>query len=174
MVTIEYRILGVDHSTRTGWSLIVNGKCVQTGNFTLDEGMSNESFKDFDERLKFVIACTKPNAIAIEVPRHQTGTGITRFLTGLYTIEKLVALNCGLQIVEVDPRTMKKYIAGNGNATKKEVLDALIKSFSVPKELIHFPILYKTGKSKGRIKDYLYDESDATGLALYAYSTLNV
>lgn len=163
---VDIRILGIDHSTRTGWSMVENEICVETGNFYV-ENMQNESFQDFETKLKFVISKEKPDKIAIEMPRHQTNGDITRFLTGLYTIEKLVALNFGIQIAEVDPRTMKKFITGNGNATKKEVLDSLIDKFGVSKELIWKPIYYKVKNKKGTIRDFLFDESDATGLAMY-------
>ena len=47
---------------------------------------------------------------------------------------KLVACQKNVPIVEISPGTLKKQITGNGRASKKEVMEAILKMFSLDKK----------------------------------------
>jgi hypothetical protein len=65
-------------------------------------------------------------------------------------------------------------VAGSGRAEKVNVCDALVKRYNVPRERIEIPVYYTAAYKKDEngnplVKNYLYDESDATALAYYYF-----
>lgn len=159
------RILGIDHAKRTGWSLIENGTCIKTGYFNLTKD-GEERLLEYKNKIEKVIDEIKPDKIAIEKPEHMRNGKVLQFLIGLYTINKLISLEKKIPAYEVHPLSMKRFITGNGKAKKAEVSSTLVERFGVDEELIIKPII----NSKGTIRDFYYDESDATGLALFLYN----
>lgn len=161
-------ILGIDHGSRTGISAIEDGVCVHTSTVTVDLKADN-ALAEYFYSIQFILNEYNPNLVALEVPRHSRNGDIYRKLVGLYTVIKLSCEIRKIKVIEVDPRTMKKFITGKGNAEKNEVMECLITRWAVRKDLVYKPVYYKAKRLEGQIKEYLFDESDATGLALYAY-----
>lgn len=159
------RILGIDHATRTGWSVLENGVCVKTGFFYLiKEG--EERLLEYKRKIDKLIDEVKPDKIAMELPEHQRNGKVLRYLVGLYSMNKLSALEHEIRAYEINPTTMKKFITGNGRAKKGEVLRALVDLYGVEEDLITKPIV----NTKGQVRDFYYDESDATALAIFLYN----
>lgn len=158
------RILSIDHATRSGWSLIVDGIVIETGAIILES--KNDKFLEYFNKLKKLILLKEPNIIVIEEPKHIRNIKILRFLVGLYTIIQVVGAINLKRVIEVNPKEVKKFITGHGNAEKYVVMEKLIDDFGVHKDSIFKPIYYK---NKPGIKEFLFDESDATANGLYVF-----
>jgi Holliday junction resolvasome RuvABC endonuclease subunit len=161
------RILSIDHATRSGWSLIVDGIVTETGAITIES--KDNKFLEYFNKLKKLILLKEPNIIVIEEPKHIRNIKILRFLVGLYTIIQVVGAINLVQVIEVNPKAVKKFITGNGSADKSVVMNKLIEDFNVQKELIYKPVFYK---NKPGIKEFLFDESDATANGLYVFNNI--
>ena len=160
------RILGIDHGTRTGWSLAVDGIVVKTGSFQMKNPTKNtgKAFMDFLQFVDTLLDETKPDLVRLEKPAHMRNANILRYLVGLHSMAELACCKHNIPVKDIIPSQYKKQIAGDGRADKDGVLYALLKK-GIPKEFIYKPVFYKTDKQK--IKELKYDESDATALALF-------
>lgn len=158
------RILGIDHGSRTGWCLNIDGIVTETGNVQMDTSKEQNIIK-YCERIRKLMMLKEPDIIALEEPKHIRNAKIFRFLLMLYSAIKIEAYKLNIKVIEINPKTMKKFITGNGNADKKEVMDSLL-SIGIDSDLIVNPQLSKRNPDK--ILSYYYDESDATALTVYA------
>ncbi|MGL4774518.1 MAG: crossover junction endodeoxyribonuclease RuvC [Clostridium sp.] len=157
------RVLGIDHGTRTAYSCIEDGKCIETGTIKFKGNLIN-----YLKEIEDVIKRLKPNYVALEEPKCIRNAKVTNFLTTLYTICKLACDDLVTCYIECNVKSVKKYITGNGNSGKLDVYDNLLKNFNVNQKFIYKIEHYKTNKDK--VKNQFFDESDATALALFVYN----
>lgn len=158
-------ILAIDHGNRTGWSIIRNGIVTNTGFIEFKNNV--QYFKNISE----LIMLFKPSLVGLEEPKHLRNAKVTQHLIELYSILKLSSNLNGCKVVEVNPKSYKKFVTSNGNAEKEIVLESLLSKYKVEKGLIYKPVYYKN-KNKG-IKSVFFDESDATAIAIYVYNKYN-
>ena len=166
------RILSIDEATRSGWSLMIDGNVIETGAIILEHESRRHRFLEYYHRLNKLVLLKSPDLLVIEEPKHQRNAKILRYLTGLYTVAHMVSTKLNINAIEANPKEVKRFITGNGNASKHEVMEALIDKFNVRENLIYKPVYYKN-ESKG-IKEFIYDESDATANGLYVYNNYSM
>lgn len=159
------KILGIDHSIKsTGWAVIEDGKCIDTGIIHLFSDGDNR-FVEFRNCIIELVKNVKPDKVALELPSHTRSAKVSRILTGLYTLALEASLEHCDSVEGINPMSMKKAITGHGKADKRFVMECLINKYNIPEEMIFEAIYYK--KNPTEVKEYIYDKSDACALALY-------
>ena len=111
-----------------GWLWRVRSKGTKAD--TLDEraqrlgNLAHRIIGDVTQRLDAV-----PDLVVVEAPAFAQVSGSHHDRSGLWwlVVEPLCALVC--PVVEVPPTTLKKYATGKGNASKDEVLAAIIRRY---------------------------------------------
>lgn len=165
------KYLGIDHGTKSAWSIREDDKYICSGKVKFPEGSKDVTFKEYYNFMYQLIFREKPDVVCMEEAKHLTNAKTTRFLTGLYTINKLLCLRMGIQYLEISPVKMKKDLTGSGRAEKDLVFSCLVNDFNIPLFDIFEPEYYK--KEPNKIKNIDFDKSDATALALYGYRKVN-
>jgi Holliday junction resolvasome RuvABC endonuclease subunit len=115
-----------------------------------------------------------PNMYVAEYPADRTNASTSIFLTGLYCIGLMSAELKKVDTMLVRPTSVKKYIAGNGFATKDEVAASVCNKLGLDINMLRKPIYYRAnrnGHKIGEIRSYLYDSTDALANGLYIYET---
>jgi Holliday junction resolvasome RuvABC endonuclease subunit len=168
------KVLGVDNGRRTGIGVVEDSKFIEASYFiTGEKSTSNvEKIRNHFNLLRSVILRTAPNLIVVESPNDLTGINKVLLSRAYYTNTIILAGQYNIPIKSCHAMTLKKAVAGRGNLEKVNVCDTLVKRYSVPRERIEIPVFYKTKKDSNgnlKIKDYLYDETDATALAFYPF-----
>lgn len=158
------RIIGIDHGTSTGVSILDDGKLFATHNIRLKTDGDERYIELFNE-IKEILIKYKPDMVALETPSHLRNAKILRYLIGLHTAVVMACVELNIKTVDVIPTTMKKFIVGDGRADKSQVAYALTHKHGFDGKDILIPIYYKT--KPNTIKDMIYDVSDATALAYY-------
>lgn len=160
------RIMGLDHGTSTGISILDDGKLFKTHNIRLKtEG--DERYIELFNEVKKILEEYKPDIVALETPSHLRNAKILRYLIGLHTAVLMACVELNIKTVDVIPTTMKKFIVGDGRADKSQVAHSLVHKHGFNGKDILIPIYYKTRPNQ--IKDIIYDIADATALAYYTY-----
>lgn len=159
------KILAIDHGTSCGYAVIDDGKVDKFGTVQLNITDLREMFFQFMKIMDDV----KPEFVVLEkVNVHGTKFGAMNVLK-LQGIQTIVRLTCELLEIDYDfinPKTLKKYLTGNGNATKTDVAMAMVDRWGIEYETLCEHIPYK--KKEGT-KEVLYDASDALALATCYY-----
>ena len=145
------RIIGIDHGTSTGVSILDDGKLFATHNIRLKTDGDERYIELFNE-IKEILIKYKPDMVALETPSHLRNAKILRYLIGLHTAVVMACVELNIKTVDVIPTTMKKFIVGDGRADKSQVAYALTHKHGFDGKDILIPI---------------YDVSDATALAYY-------
>lgn len=158
------RVMGLDHATSSGVAIIENGNIIFTERFELIE-TGDMRLCEFKDIITNIIEKYEPDIIALEKPAHLRNANILRYLIGLYSIALEVATRRFIEIVTVNPTTMKKWLTGDGRADKEHVAKALQERTG--NDFREY-IFYK--KDPMRVKEVKYDVCDALSLALYVYN----
>lgn len=165
--------MGIDHGSRTGWAILDDDKLVAWGyKHVLANNPPNASQEKLACMYKTVaelIACFKPDMIALEEPKDRTNGRTTQTLISYYAVAMLCAYDNNIRTNEVNPKQMKKVITGNGNADKELMLKWIAAQFNKTIDDISPVELYKVGAKKGQIRQRYYDESDACALAYFTW-----
>jgi Holliday junction resolvasome RuvABC endonuclease subunit len=161
-------ILAIDHGQITGYCYFVNGRIVDKGYFELEHTANKgKRLKDFYDAVIKLVRKYNPEILAIEEPKDRTNGKTAEVLIGYYSILNYMGYLCDLKVVPIHPMTMKKKVTGKGNAEKLVVADALSNMFEIPLEELEVPIYSK--RNKKLLLRYIYDVSDALGLAYVAH-----
>jgi crossover junction endodeoxyribonuclease RuvC len=120
--------------------------------------------KELKEKIDELLDYYEPDLVAVERPVSFFNGDTTVSLISYYGLVIGAAVSRGIEVIECRPTTVKKFITGHGNADKLEVAEEMQKRFGI---MLHLP---QYTKRDHKLVDYLYDESDATGLAYYAYN----
>jgi len=166
------RILGIDHgNTLFGHGLIDYD--IETGDTTYVESDYHFTGVSYPHSLHVVRAKVtelidrlKPDILSFESPKSTRGFIPFQRLVELLGNTKGICIERGIPYVEIPPSTLKKMVAGHGFATKAEVADALSETLNLDLEQLVGVTYYKVGTKKGQIKDYIFDGTDALGLAV--------
>lgn len=152
--------MGIDHAKRTGYSVCVDGIIKETGAIEI---INNSLFKYYMDILD-KISIIKPDIVVLEESSHLRNAKILRQLMSYQSVIRLACEVKGFEYHIVNPKEVKKTITGKGNSDKHEVMEALINKHNVNRGLVEIPVYYK---NKDGIKEYKYDESDASALTLF-------
>ncbi|HDY87564.1 MAG TPA: hypothetical protein ENH82_05530 [bacterium] len=159
-------ILALDCATRTGWATLINGQ-VESGvqDFTKKRGESNGMlyvrFNAWLEEMGSIALTdiyTGENVLGvffdliIYEQAHMRGGYATELLHGLQTRVQEFAVKIGAEYTTIHTGTLKKYITGKGNASKKDMCDWFLE--------------------KMRRKPIDDNEADAMALLMYAKTEL--
>lgn len=117
--------MGIDTSTKALHVVLLNGD----GTIHSQTKISN-TIKDLDARMfqmaddlyKFV-SIIKVTASAIEAAIFIQNPMTTIKLSAVVACAKYALHRAGLSVVPVDNRSWKKYVLGNGNAKKKDIME---------------------------------------------------
>jgi len=142
-------ILGIDPGTATtGYGLVkVEDDKYTAVEFDLIEtdknGQPQQRLLTIQKELLKVIKKHKPDVMAIEMVFFATNAKTAIAVGQAIGVMMLSAAQAKLDIVEYAPGTIKKMVAGNGRADKKEIQKAIRKVFgasvrSKPKKKTHF------------------------------------
>lgn len=126
------RILALDTATRTGFATNCAGG-VESGvmDFSLRRGESaGMRYVRFREWLNAMLASLKPELVAYEMPGGHFLSGSAAEVA--YSLVSRVQECCqvaGVDYVGVNPRTLKRYATGRGNADKAAMIQAARERF---------------------------------------------
>lgn len=162
-----YRILGFDHGRKSGLAIVEDGKYKISWNYELEHKEYADRLDEFYHYARKQLLKHKPDLLCIEKAQDMTNAVSARQLIGYYSVLLLLGKQLGIETLECHPMTVKKVIAGNGRADKEMMVQTLISKYNIPIEHIKIPVYYKKKGMEGQIKEYLYDGSDAVGLAFY-------
>ena len=158
------KILSIDHSfNRTGYAVLEDKELLCTGSEHIGN-MSYKSINNFSILVEELIEKHNPDFIVTEKPAHMRNAEIARMLSGLHTIVILASIRRSIPFSIVNPKNMKKYITGSGNADKSVVCKCLVEKYGYAEDMLCTKTYYK---NKEGIKKIDYDESDAVGNAIY-------
>lgn len=163
------RLLSIDHGTRSGYSVFVDGKYFKSGVIELED-IKNlyDAYKKYYE----VFAVHRPTHVVVE----KVNVAGTKFggqnivkLAQLQAIIVLIAQGFNAEILEANPMSMKKHVTGDGRAEKLEVAMHIASRWQLNYKDICVPEYFKR---KEGIKTYHADESDSIALGTYALDCL--
>jgi Holliday junction resolvasome RuvABC endonuclease subunit len=134
------RVLALDCSTNVGWALFEHAAgSVRFGTWRAPKSLLHaeygRSFVALEEWLNDMISLHAPDVVAFEAPitpfagfiEQRSSLDIVRLLIGLATVVELVATRARLRCVEVPVPTAKKRVCGTGRATKRDMINAVVK-----------------------------------------------
>lgn len=163
------RVLGIDHGKRAGFAVLDDRVVVEIGSFTLNEIDRNKMLYEFYCNVDNLAKTFKPDIIACEYPSDMLGAETARLLIGYFTIVKLVAVQYDIAIQECYVTSVRKIVTGSGKSEKVTVCDSLVDKLNIDRERIEHKVYYSpNGKNAGKVKSFVYDESDALALCYYA------
>lgn len=161
----KQRILAIDHGTTSGIASFVDGKYHISEVLHLgDISDLIKAYREF-ERVFYLLI---PNVVVVEkvnVSGAKFGGETVIKLAQLQAMIKLLAQRFNCKIIEINPMSMKKHIAGSGRAEKQDVAEAVARRWNLNPKHICVPEYFKR---KEGIKRYHADESDAIALGTYA------
>lgn len=123
----KYRILGIDPGTNIlGYAVIeIENKkisLVEMGVVTMNKFDSHQmKLKHIFERLQAIIDRHHPNEMAIEAPFFGKNVQSMLKLGRAQGVAIAAAMTKGLEMSEYSPKSIKKSVTGNGNASKEQV-----------------------------------------------------
>ena len=123
----KYKILGVDPGTNImGYAIIeVTGKkikLVEMGVVKMGKFDSHQiKLKHIFERLQAIIDRHNPKEMAIEAPFFGKNVQSMLKLGRAQGVAIAAAMTKGLEMCEYSPKSIKKSVTGNGNASKEQV-----------------------------------------------------
>jgi crossover junction endodeoxyribonuclease RuvC len=171
------KILGIDHGTRyAGWAVVSVGRRGLTfkgyGLIDLTDHAHPEVLRELKRRAGQLIDQWMPDFVALEKPMAMRSGKVARLLIEMFASCELAALERYRSIIPVTPQLAKMYSAGHAGAEKEDVALALHARYGLEYDEIAVPVLYKSGKRKGQIRDRLFDVSDACALCVAAAELL--
>ncbi len=128
--TPAMRVLGVDPGTRlAGWAVLAEGGAageptlVASGTLRLDRGRPDaaERLRRLHDGLGEVLDAHRPDVVALEAAYFGVNARSALKLGEARGAVLLLAATRGLAVAELSPATVKRRVAGNGNASKEQV-----------------------------------------------------
>lgn len=159
------KILAIDPGTREmGVALLQHKELIYHGVETIKRGLTpHEKLEEGRRILLRLINDFKPQVLAVEKTFFANNKNAA--LLNVFADEiKAIGKRKGLSVVSYAPNTIKKFICGNGRASKEEVAKVIISMFP---ELKVFLTQDRAWKAR-----YHQNMFDAVALALYAAETI--
>lgn len=150
----EYKILGVDPGTNLlGYAILqVNGKKISLQTMGVLRLQSYDDhvtkLKEIFLQLQEIIETYLPTQMAVEAPFYGKNVQSMLKLGRAQGVAMAAAITMGLDIAEYSPKSIKKSVTGNGNASKEQVAAMLEGILNI------------------KIKDGPLDATDALGAAV--------
>lgn len=135
-------ILGIDSSLScTGWSILTNStkpKLIDYGKIITEKNKDLSEDEDLMSRYKIIQSIISDlfqkhdiKHVVMEQPNMSRNMKVTRKLIGIYQILRFfIFLRQGILVREINTKTLKKSVTGNGGAEKIEVIRAINKIFN--------------------------------------------
>ncbi len=130
-------ILTLDTGMTTGWAFMARPFTFTHGIWKLPGSQKEPGWAllDLEERLETIVAKSKPSLIVKEAAILPTDFKTTHgkyamsapqrvLMYGLHGVVEMIGCRHGIKVTEIEPRTLKKQFAGNGNATKEDMVFA--------------------------------------------------
>ena len=145
--------LGIDPGTKTtGFALLSNSgnnfSLIKLGVINIPDTYSIDKMGIVYDEVSKLIIDNKPNILAIETQFLGKNVQSLLKLGRVQGVAILAALKHGVSVKEYPPRTVKKCVTGNGNATKQQVARVISALLNID------------------VFDYKYDATDALAIAL--------
>lgn len=155
--------LSIDHGTTSGYSIInVEDDKMELLEcdfiFFTSETTYDVMYEKFDRLFQFDFDGQKIRKVVIEKSTfagRSCGYNAVMKLFEIRAIIKLLAHQYGIDIVEIAPTSMKKFITENGRASKEEVAKTMCNAFD---------LVYETCVPKHTTKNPQFDMCDAIAL----------
>jgi Holliday junction resolvasome RuvABC endonuclease subunit len=134
-------VLALDCSTNVGWALFDGPHAApRFGTWRAPSAHLHDNlgraFVALEAWLVDMVRVHQPDVIAFEAPimpfvqrreDHHSSPDVVRLLVGLVSIVELVATRSRLRCIEVPVPTAKKRMTGSGWATKRDMVNAVVK-----------------------------------------------
>jgi Holliday junction resolvasome RuvABC endonuclease subunit len=134
------RVLALDCSTNVGWALFEGpaGR-VRFGTWRAPKSFLQaeygRSFVALEQWLGDMITVHTPDVVGFEAPimpfagfiEQRSSLDVVRLLIGLASVVELVATRAQLRCIEVPVPTAKKRLCGTGRATKRDMINAVVR-----------------------------------------------
>jgi len=163
------KIFGIDPGTATtGYGIInVEGRVKEVVEWGLietnKEGLRENRLRDIYKKTLSLLKQHQPDIFVIEKIFFAANAKTAIAVGQAQGVMLLAAARSKVPVVEYAPGTIKKYVAGNGRASKKEIQTAVRK------------ILGNQVKSKAKKRTHFDDAADALAVALtHALRSLSV
>lgn len=132
------RVLALDCASNVGWALFNGPQAApKFGTWHAPRAYLfdnlGRSFVTLETWLLDMLRVHRPDVIAFEAPltlfvgHERNGPEIVRLLIGMATVVELVATRARLRCIEVPVPTVKKRMTGTAWATKRDVVNAVVK-----------------------------------------------
>lgn len=127
-------VIGFDPASVAGWAVFaLNGRLLESGAWTIRRGdFTGDRWIDLHGRLVELFERYRGRVAAVVIERPVVYRGIQwdtlRVLFGQAALVDLIASRHCADSVFVPPATLKKHVAGNGRASKAEVIDAVVRA----------------------------------------------
>lgn len=115
------RIMGGDLSTKSGLSIVIDGKIVETRHILTDPSPLIPRTAYIVEQVKKFILEHKPDLICLEDYAANAKFNIIQMVT-IGSAIRLMVHDLGIPYCDVAPTELKKYVTGNGNAKKPDMI----------------------------------------------------
>lgn len=117
-------ILGIDLGSKTGWSLIKEGKRISSGTEKLQGKELADRFLYSQEFFGSLIENPGLEAVYFEHVRRFMSSQAALVYCGLLAILMCQCQNRGIPFISLSPTEIKKYATGSGKASKEEMTEA--------------------------------------------------
>lgn len=133
------RVLALDCASNVGWAVLDSPRAVlKFGTWRAPGARLHDNLgRAFVALEQFVadrVAFFKPDVIAFEAPltlfyggHERAGPEVVRLLIGMATVVELVATRGRMRCIEVPVPTAKKRVTGSAWATKRDMVNAIVK-----------------------------------------------
>lgn len=152
MLRTTFRILAIDPGfRRIGYALLEGGLLVDFGVHLLEKKRTlKEGFIEFERTAQRLIADRKPDVIVIEHTVFSQSRTNIRLAIAVQVLHRLARAR-RITRVAYNPRTIRKAVCGNGNATKRDLARMIVALFPQTRVYLesnrrwreqHFQVLY--------------------------------
>jgi Holliday junction resolvasome RuvABC endonuclease subunit len=133
------RVLALDCASNVGWAVLDSPRSVlKFGTWRAPGAHLHDNlgraFVALEEFLIGAVVLFHPDVIAFEAPltlfyggHERAGPEVVRLLIGMATVVELVATRGKMRCIEVPVPTAKKRLCGNSYATKRDMVNAVVK-----------------------------------------------
>jgi len=129
MLRNKIKILSLDPGTKhLGFAFFENDDLVDYGVKTIRQGSSNIILRHIDEICDRWARTIKPDFLVLEKNQFSQIQTNLRLMLAISRLKKSARRN-GIPCYEFDPKTIRKAICNDGNATKKRVAEVLVTYF---------------------------------------------
>ncbi len=147
-----YRILGIDPGfRRIGYALLENADLVDFGVHLIEKKRTlKDAFLQFERTADRLIADRKPQVIALEETVFSQVRHNIRLSIAIQVLHRL-ARRHRIGYVSYNPRTIRKAVCDDGNATKRELARTIVATYPQTRVYLesnrrwkerHFQVLY--------------------------------